>query len=434
VIAKPNAGGKIVFVNRYFFPDQSATSQLLTDLASAIAESGLRVQVICSRQLYEDAGARLASHEWIGGVAVHRVCTTRFGRRTLAGRALDYATFYLSSALAMLGSLAPGDTLIAKTDPPLISIVAAAAAKIKRAHLVNWLQDIFPEVASLLGANPVPRSLDRLLRRLRDWSLHSARVNIVLGERMRERLERRGIPSARIQVVENWAERRPEAPKPASSSALRAKLGLAGEFVVSYSGNLGRAHEFHTLLGAAEILQSDRRFVFLMIGGGAGMTQLEREVRGRGLSNFRFLKYQPRESLGDALAAADVHWVSLRPALEGFIVPSKFYGILAAARPVVFIGDVDGELAREIGRSGCGAAVAAGDAPGLARVLRVWQSDPRLLEVMAGCAGRRYAERYCAERAFQKWLHMLTPSGPALDGSSPSLSDLSIVRKPPASG
>jgi colanic acid biosynthesis glycosyl transferase WcaI len=205
VIAKPNAGGKIVFVNRYFFPDQSATSQLLTDLASAIAESGLRVQVICSRQLYEDAGARLASHEWIGGVAVHRVCTTRFGRRTLAGRALDYATFYLSSALAMLGSLAPGDTLIAKTDPPLISIVAAAAAKIKRAHLVNWLQDIFPEVASLLGANPVPRSLDRLLRRLRDWSLHSARVNIVLGERMRERLERRGIPSARIQVVENWA-------------------------------------------------------------------------------------------------------------------------------------------------------------------------------------------------------------------------------------
>jgi glycosyltransferase involved in cell wall biosynthesis len=423
VIAKPRSGAKIVFVNRYFHPDESATSQLLTDLASALADAGLFVHVICSRQRYDDAGVRLRSHESVGGVAVRRVWTTRFGRAQLAGRALDYASFYVSSAIAMLGSVGRGDTLIAETDPPLISIVAMVAAKLKGAHLVNWLQDIFPEVATMLGANPLPPILDRLLRRYRDRSLRAARVNVVLGERMREQLESGGISSERIEVIENWAESRSDAPKSAVGSALRAELGLSHNFVVGYSGNLGRAHEFHTLLGAAEMLRTDPRIVFLMIGGGAGMVQLEREVRERALENFRFLPYQPREALADALAAADVHWVSLKPALEGYIVPSKFYGILAAARPVLFIGDPDGELAREIGRCRCGAVVAVADVPELTRLLRAWQNDPQLLSDMGERGHRRYVERYCAERALQKWLRILRPPSPAHDASSPSLSN-----------
>src|SRR5580658_4310316 len=119
---KRGAAPKFVFVNRYFHPDQSATSQLLTDVASALAESGIDVHVVCSRQRYDDANARLASTDVVAGVAVHRVWTSRFGRDHLLGRAMDYATFYLSCGLALLCLLRRGDTVIAKTDPPLISI------------------------------------------------------------------------------------------------------------------------------------------------------------------------------------------------------------------------------------------------------------------------------------------------------------------------
>jgi glycosyltransferase involved in cell wall biosynthesis len=419
---RPARTAKIVFVNRYFYPDQSATSQLLTDLATALAATGFKVHVICSRQHYGDPKASLPPRESVGGVEVHRVWTTSFGRARLIGRAFDYATFYCSSAVAMMWSLRRGDTVVAKTDPPLISLVAMAAARFKGAHLINWLQDIFPEVASLLGANPLPRPLDALLRRCRDLSLRQARVNVVLGERMRERLQRIGIVEEKINVVENWAELDPEEPKPVGCSALRSHLGLAGRFVVGYSGNLGRAHEFQTLLDAAESLRDDAGIVFLMIGGGAGMSQLGRAVKERGLANFRFLPYQPRESLSDALAAADVHWVSLRPALEGFIVPSKFYGILAAARPVVFIGDLDGELAREIGVCNCGVALAVGDAGGLARVLMDWKSDPLTRERMGHDGYRRYIERYCAQRAFDQWTRILTLPSRAAAALSPGLS------------
>jgi colanic acid biosynthesis glycosyl transferase WcaI len=400
---------KIVFVNRYFYPDQSATSQLLTDLAQALAKSGFTVHVICSRQRYDDPGARLPPQESADGVTVHRIWTTRFGRDRLLGRALDYASFYGSSAVAMLRLLRRGDTVIAKTDPPLISIVAMAAAKIRGARLVNWLQDIFPEVASLLGANPLPRPLDALLRRCRDLSLRSAHMNVVLGERMRERLLGLEIPENRIDIIENWAESS-EAPKEASRSILRAKVALMDKFVVGYSGNLGRAHEFQTLLGAAEALQDDGQIVFLMIGGGAGMLKLAKATAERGLKNFLFLPYQPRENLCDSLAASDVHWVSLLPELEGLIVPSKFYGVLAAARPTVFIGDPDGELARAIRAGECGVTVAVGDIDALVGAVRHLKNDPAHRGRLGSNAFQRYREHYSAPRAFDRWARILRPA------------------------
>jgi colanic acid biosynthesis glycosyl transferase WcaI len=405
----------IVFVNRFFYPDQSATSQLLTDLSQALARSGFTVHVICSRQRYDDPGVRLPPQESSDGVTVHRIWTTRFGRDRLLGRALDYASFYGSSAVAMLRLLRRGDTVIAKTDPPLISIVAMAAAKIKGAHLVNWLQDIFPEVASLLGANPLPRPLDALLRRCRDLSLRSAHVNVVLGERMRERLLGLGVPENRIQIIENWAECGNDAPKEASHSILRAKNALMDKFVVGYSGNLGRAHEFQTLLRAAAILQDDREIVFLMTGGGAGMLKLSKVTTARGLNNFLFLPYQPRNTLCDSLAASDVHWVSLLPELEGLIVPSKFYGILAAARPTVFIGDPDGELARAIRTGQCGVTVAVGDVDALVGAVRHLKNDPAHRKRLGGNAYQRYCERYSAARAFDRWAEIVRSANRASD-------------------
>jgi glycosyltransferase involved in cell wall biosynthesis len=408
---------KLVFVNRYFHPDRSATSQLLTDLGLALARSGYPVHVICSRQLYDDPTARLRATELVDSVQVHRVWTTRFGRGRLIGRAIDYATFYASSAWALIRILSRGDTVIAKTDPPLISIVAMAAARLKGAHLINWLQDIFPEVASQLGV--LPSVLIALLRRGRDLALRFAMANVVLGERMREQLQALGIAKDRIWIIENWAERDPPQPKPSACSELRGRLGLSGQFVVGYSGNLGRAHEFQTLLGAARTLQSEADVVFLMIGGGSGMDELRRAVTVRGLTNFRFLPYQPRETLPDCLAAADVHWVSLRPALEGLIVPSKFYGILAAARPVVFIGDPDGELARHIRASQCGANIGVGACEDLVRLLRRWKTEPELRDCLGRNGYRLYQERYDARRALEQWQRMLTPSGRADGALSP---------------
>src|SRR5687768_11238909 len=176
---------KLIFVNRFFAPDESATSQLLTEVAQDLGRRGWRVEVICSRQLYSDAAAELSPAERIGDVLVHRIWSTRFGRGTLSGRLFDYLSFYLAAFFRLLGTLDPGDIVVAKTDPPLISVIALVAAKLKGARLVNWIQDLFPEVAIRLGVPLMNGLLGRAMTQLRDITLRHAARNVVLGTRMR---------------------------------------------------------------------------------------------------------------------------------------------------------------------------------------------------------------------------------------------------------
>jgi len=372
---------KVLFVNRYFAPDHSATSQMASDLAFHLASRGWEVVAITSRQRYDDAKARLPAMETERGVRIVRVWSAQFGRAGragLVGRALDYVTFYLSAFLAIRHH-GRGAVVVPMTDPPLMSVVATAASR----RTVNWVQDLFPEVAEGLGMR-----MPRFLRRLRDWSLRRARANVVLGERMAAR-----VPKA--IVIHNWADAA-LAPVAREVNPLRRKWGLGKTFVVSYSGNLGRAHEFETILGAMASLPEIH---FLFIGGGAKLDSVKRQAG----ANATFLPYQPREMLSRSLSAADAHLVSLQPQLEGLIVPSKFYGALAVGRPVIFIGAHDGELARIIGEHRCGSVVAPGDAEGLAEAIQALAADPEAAAEM----GRRGLEAYRAffapPRAFAVW-------------------------------
>ena len=398
---------RVVFVNRFYAPDESATSQMLTDLAEGLAKSEIEVQVFCSRQLYGDAGADLPAKEVLRGVRVRRGATTRFGRDSLVGRWLDYSTFYLCAAFYLLARVRRGDVLVVNTDPPLLSLIGWLVARCNGASLVNWLQDLYPEVASRLAASPVPRPVEALIRAVRDRSLATAQINIVLGTRMREYLIGRGIAAARISICENWADESRLRPLAGSRSMLRARLGLQDCFVVAYSGNLGRAHDVTTILGAACALLHEPDVVFLMVGGGAGMRSLEMQARARGLTNCRFEPYQPREGLSDSLAAGDVHLVSLRPELEGLIVPSKLYGVLAAGRPVVFIGHPDGELARLVTAAGVGFSVGSGDSTRLCQALRALRDDETARARMGTQARELFEQRYTRAAAVARWREVL---------------------------
>lgn len=406
---------RVVFVNRYVHPDHSATSQILSDLATNLATSRFDVWLVGSRQRYDDPVASLPREDVAGPIRIRRVGGTRFGRANLVGRAVDYLSFYVAVGWALLCLLRRGDVVVAKTDPPLLSVVVAVVARLRGARLVNWLQDVFPEVAVALGEPRIPGPLARVLAWLRNRSLEVAHVNVAIGERMAERLGS-GVPGARFAVVPNWAHEDAVHPLPLDESDLRHRMGLVDRFVVAYSGNLGRAHDHATLYDAAVALRGHEDIVFLVIGDGTGHRALKARAEATGLHNLRFLPYQPLDRLADSMAAANAHLVSLRPALEGLIVPSKFFGILAAARPVVFIGDPDGELARVIRTADCGVVVREGDGPALAGALLDLAADhPRCVGM--GARGRALLEtRYARAQAHAAWVRMLTDV--AADGAA----------------
>lgn len=410
--------GRLVFVNRYFFPDYSATSQILTDLAFALAAAGRTVSVLTSRQRYDDPHALLPVEEQINGVDIHRVSTTQFGRSALWGRGIDYLSFYVAANKALQKLARAGDIVVAKTDPPLLSVIAMRAASRTKAHGVNWLQDLYPEVAVELGV-PFVKKVAPILTLLRDLSLKRADANVVLEQRMAERLRSRGVRSNSIHIIPNWSDDEAIAPIPAADNSLRRAWGLSDKFVVGYSGNLGRAHEFETVLDASERLRNDPRIVFLMIGGGHQFDDLVANVKRRDLDHlFCFKPYHARDALSLSLGAPDLHWISLKPELEGMIVPSKFYGIAAAGRPIVAITAADGDIASLVRQHSCGIVIAPGDASGLAKALRRLADDPAQVQAMGLRARAMLDAQFTRRHALERWRtlveHIEAETGPRL--------------------
>ena len=216
--------GKIIFLNRFYYPDHSATSQLLTDLATALASKGMCVEVITSRLSYDDRGTRLAREETVSGVKITRIATSGLGRGNLFGRALDYLTFYIAAAWSLFRRARRGDIIVTKTDPPMLSVIAAPIARMRGALLINWLQDIFPEVAQALdvGGGWLGRSIFSALKIARDASLKSAHLNVVLGERMATHVTARSGATTQVRVIPNWADGqliRPTEPRVQCASA-----------------------------------------------------------------------------------------------------------------------------------------------------------------------------------------------------------------------
>lgn len=431
---------------------------MLSDLAFELAKTGRRVAVITSRQRYDAPQVRLASRESVGGVEIYRVWTSRFGRFNLVGRAIDYLTFYLSAAWRLWRLAQRGDVVVAKTDPPMLSVVAAPICRWRGAKLVNWLQDIFPEVAEALGVGtgPISRRGYGALRALRNRSLKAAAHTVAIGDRMASRLEEIGLERERIAIIHNWADGGRVRPIAVSDNALRREWGLSDSFVVGYSGNLGRAHEVGTLLQAISVLEATRsmpaasgearraekasggpetstRIVWLFIGGGAQYEPFKREVQARGLTSVLFQPYQPREKLSESLSAADVHLVSLRPELEGLIVPSKFYGIAAAGRPTIFIGDEAGEIADLLSRHRCGVSVPQGSGAALAQAVRELASNPDLCAEMGSQARALLETDFDKAVAVGHWRALLS----TVDGSavgSPSAGARHSSAQPDTSG
>lgn len=301
------------------------------------------------------------------------------------------------------------DVVVAKTDPPLISVVAGAVCAVKNAELINWVQDLFPEVAEALQVMPrKARPATAVLRRWRNWSMRIASTNVVLGPGMASRVSQCE-PRAELTVIANWALN--EMPPVAhNKNQFRTEWGLNEKFVIGYSGNMGRAHELQTVLNAATALQQEQNMVFIFVGGGSQRVELAQLAEDRQLLNVLFKDYQPRQLLHLSLSAADAHLISLKPELEGFILPSKFYGIAAAGRPAVYIGSQNGDVGRQVLEADCGFVVAPGDTQALVDTLLRLRDDGAMRQRMGINARALFDSQFSRSIALNKWRRVLAAS------------------------
>jgi colanic acid biosynthesis glycosyl transferase WcaI len=396
----------LLVLNQYYWPGIEATAQLLTELCEALAQDADVTVITGVLHGHEDEPRRLVHN----GVEIVRVPSTSFERSKLFARAANYVT-YLSNAL-LRGVRGPKpDIVLCMTDPPIVADVALLVARRYRMPLVVISQDVFPEIAVQLKRleNPI---IMTLLRSLVSLYLRRADRIVAIGETMRRRLEEKGAPSERVRVIPNWVDTARLAPRD-RVNWWAEKRKVHDKFLVMHSGNVGHAQDLDSLVRAATFLRDLDDLAIYIIGTGARHAELVALAEQLEVDRVTFLYYQAREALAESLSAADVHVVGLASGLAGYVVPSRLYGILAVARPVIVAADAESETAQVVERIGCGIVVPPGRPELLARAIRD-AHDGKYDLIEMGRRGRewveREADRTVAVRRYRQLLGELAPS------------------------
>jgi len=409
---------RLIFVNRFYSPEEPATSQLLTDLAQALAnetvpQAGTEKQPVGTPpEILVLASRRkgLPRSETCQNVRIVRLGPPRRDSPSLTSRAFDLACFLLATLLHLARHTQRGDTVVLLTDPPLIGLFATPILRLRRARIIHWVQDIYPEIAAQLSG----QSWLRALRLLRDWSWRKAHATVTLGPDMAAVLTAARVSPKRIHTIPNWPLPELHEAPPAEVAALKATwpAALAYKFIVLYSGNLGRVHDLPPILEIAAALRDTAPHIAIVfVGRGPQQATLRAGAHKRALSNIHFLPPAPRAQLSASLSAGDLHLVTLKPGCEPYVLPSKLYGITAVARPLLFIGPRTCSLFKEVTATSIGLSFARDETTAAANAIRALADSPEQRQRMQA-ATRTFSQTHNFAHSLHAWRKLLAESKP----------------------
>ena len=322
---------RILFLNQYFPPDPAPTGVLFREIADEFVRLGHEVDFVDAGSAYREGQAK-------GGRMKREL--TALWRMLREGCARPRA-----------------DVVISGTSPPCLAVVADRVARKHRAAHFHWAMDLYPEIAVELGeirrASPVSWITGWAMRN----AYRRAAANIALDADMADRFRRHGVTPVCIRP---WVSQ-------AVIDALPAMLEPEAPWTWMYSGNLGRAHEWETLLRAQALLegrQVDARLRFQ--GGGPSWAAARARATEIGLRNCEWRDYVPERDLPASLLRCEVLAVTQLPAVRGLLWPSKLALVMALPRPVLFVGPTDGAIAHELRALPHAGIFAPGDAEGVA--------------------------------------------------------------------
>jgi glycosyltransferase involved in cell wall biosynthesis len=401
---------RVTVLYHYFPPDDVVSARHLGEFCQNLAAQGWQVEAWPSHRGCRDESVTYPLREDWQGVAVRRVWRPRFRQASSLGRLLNAAWMLVSWCSAAWSRRGAPDVLVIGTDP-ILSVLVGLVVKKRwpQVRLVHWCFDLYPEAAVAEGMLKADGWLVRALRPLLRAAYASCDLVADLGLCMREHLDHYGHGARRVTMVP-WALDEPaevERPDPATRRELfgDASLGLL------YSGNFGRAHSYAEILELARRLQgAPLHFCFGVRGNRA--EELRRAIDPQ-QANVSLAGFAPEAALGKRLAAADIHLVSLRPEWTGLVVPSKFFGALAAGRPVLFAGSRDAAIARWIREHGVGWVLEPDTLDSLVRQLRQLAASPAQLEALQRHCHQVYQREFSRRRVMDDWdqeLRRLLPS------------------------
>lgn len=389
----------LLLLNEYFPPDTAATARHAALVANALAERH-RVTVLAGRPSYDPTERHpmyWRRREQQGNLCVERVGSTAFSRFRMKGRLANYLS-YLALSVPHALSMQP-DVVLSMTDPPMEGIVAAAVARFLGRPFVYNVRDMYPDMA-LAGGILRPGFWTDAWEESHRKALRQAARVVVLGEDMRERIVEKGVDPSRVAVIRD-AVPFSDIP-PAVDTSVVDEIRGGFRFVILHAGNLGFYGAWQTLVKAAGILEADG-VALVFVGDGAKKKELQEAARN--CANIRFLPFRPASEIPSVMAAGDLQVVTIKRGLEGVVVPSKVYDILANGRPIAAVASERTEIARLVRRHGCGIVADPDDPSQLAESVRGILQNIEIRQRMSR-QSRELAKTYDRLKELQKFVEL----------------------------
>jgi glycosyltransferase involved in cell wall biosynthesis len=401
----------ILYVSQYFPPETGAPAARVSELARAWVEAGHQVTVLTGLPNHPtgivppEYQHRVLVREDFHGVRVVRTWIYAAANRGRLRRSLAYASFAASATLWGQLHVARPDVLVATSPQFLCAVAGHAIARLRSLPFVFEVRDLWPESIVAVGALPEGHPIVRGLTLVERYLYRQADRIVVVTDSFSSRLRERGVAANKIDVVKNGVDLERFVPG-SRDTPLRARLGLAGKFVVSYVGTHGMAHGLDRVLDVAAALRPQNQIRFLFVGEGAERRRLQARAKAEALDNVLFLGPLPRDAMTEVYATSDLCLVPLRKTeLFQSVLPSKIFEILAMARPLLL--SVDGEARALVEASGAGVYVPPEDASAMAETILRLAQDPAACRAM-GDRGRAYvAEHFDRKRLAVRYLGIL---------------------------
>jgi len=391
-LPKQEEKSRLWIVSELYYPEETSTGYILTRLAEGLA-ARRAVRVICAQPSYALRGQRFPRNEMRHGVQIERCAEAKFDKNHLLLRFVDLLIITLRIGWRVFWKIRGGDKVLVVTNPPILPFVVGAACRLRRAHFLLLIHDVYPEVLVATGVTRSGGWLPSIIDRASIWLYRTADRVIVLGRDMqaivRNKLADR---DDRIVVIPNWADSDDIRPRLRQENQLLDEAGLLDRFVIQYAGNMGRTHGIELLVACAEVLMHQMPTVhFLFIGSGAKKGWLEEEVSKRGLVNVSVMGNRPRSDQDLFINACDVAVISFVQGMAGVSVPSRMYNIMAAGKAIIAVADAESELAQVVLEERAGWVVAPDDIEGFVMTVVRAANDPGEL-ALRGRNARRAAE------------------------------------------
>ncbi|MCM1981761.1 EAL domain-containing protein [Lyngbya confervoides] len=390
---------------QYYPPDFAATGQLMEELVTYLTQQQVQVQVFTGQPTYAFNASDAPTHEVRGGAKVQRTRVSK--TRKFLGRTGSGLLYCLRSALHLLKQAHRGDLLLLTSEPPFLFVVGYVAHRLFRVPYVCLVYDLYPDAIVEFGIAQEKSLVVRFWNRVNRSVWERAESIIVLSETMKQRVvDKAPQVSRKISIIHNWSDPNWIKPIPKSENPFAAQHNLQNNFVVMYSGNMGRCHDMETIMDAAEALQQEAvQFVF--IGAGPKRQDCIDRAEASGLKNCLFLPYQDKEVLPYSLTACDLTLVSVGAGMEGVVAPSKFYSALAAGRPIAAICESHSYLRQLIADANCGTAFQPGDSLGLVAFIRYLAKDSQRQATMGNMGSNYIKNRFTPDLIGQEYLQLV---------------------------